>query len=209
MSVELNANVTSAASYPVSSAASKADKAKSEEKVSAAKTAADAGAVYEKSATQNKPATYSINKMSEEDRAALVQQLKQEQANRESQLVDLVHKMMSGQAKSFGVASGDDSIWKFLAKGDFTVDPATKAQAQEDISEDGYWGVKQTSQRLFDFASALAGDDVEKMQKMQAAIEKGYKMAEKTWGGNLPQISQDTLAATNKLFEDYYASKNA
>ena len=43
---------------------------------------------------------------------------------------------------------------------------------------------------------------------MQAAIEKGYKMAEKTWGGSLPQISQDTLAATNKLFEDYYASKN-
>ena len=208
MSVELNANVTSAAAYPATSAASKSDKAKTEEKVSASKSAADAGAVYEKSETQKKPATYSVNKMSEEDRAALVQQLKQEQANRESQLVDLVHKMMSGQAKSFGVANGDDSIWKFLAKGDFTVDPATKAQAQEDISENGYWGVKQTSQRLFDFASALAGDDVEKMQKMQAAIEKGYKMAEKTWGGSLPQISQDTLAATNKLFEDYYASKN-
>ena len=208
MSVELNANVTSAAAYPAMSAASKSDKATTEEKVSASKSAADAGAVYEKSETQKKPATYSVNKMSEEDRAALVQQLKQEQANRESQLVDLVHKMMSGQAKSFGVANGDDSIWKFLAKGDFTVDPATKAQAQEDISENGYWGVKQTSQRLFDFASALAGDDVEKMQKMQAAIEKGYKMAEKTWGGSLPQISQDTLAATNKLFEDYYASKN-
>lgn len=209
MSVELNANVTSAAAYPATTAASKADKAKTEEKVSAAKTASDAGAVYEKSTQQKKSATYSVNKMSEEDRAALVQQLKQEQANRESQLVDLVHKMMSGQAKSAGIANNDDSIWKFLAKGDFTVDPATKAQAQEDISEDGYWGVKQTSQRLFDFASALAGDDVEKMQKMQAAIEKGYKMAEKTWGGNLPKISQDTLAATNKLFEDYYASKNA
>lgn len=47
-------------------------------------------------------------------------------------------------------------------KGDFTVDAATKAQAQKDISEDGYYGVKQTSERLFDFASALAGDDVER-----------------------------------------------
>ena len=29
-----------------------------------------------------------------------------------------------------------------FAKGDFTVDAATKAQAQKDISEDGYYGVK-------------------------------------------------------------------
>lgn len=39
----------------------------------------------------------------------------------------------------------------FLASGNFTVDAATKAQAQADIAEDGYWGVSQTSQRLFDF----------------------------------------------------------
>ena len=47
------------------------------------------------------------------------------------------------------------------------------------------------------------------MKKMQAAVEKGYKLAEKAWGGELPGISQDTLAATNKLFEDYYASKKS
>jgi hypothetical protein len=89
------------------------------------------------------------------------------------------------------------------------VDAATKAQAQEDISEDGYWGVKQTSQRLFDFASALAGDDVEKMKKMQAAMEKGYKLATKSWGKDLPSISSDTINAANKLFEDYYKSKES
>ena len=33
------------------------------------------------------------------------------------------------------------------------------------FSEDGYWGVKQTSSRIFDFAMALAGDDEEKMQR--------------------------------------------
>ena len=88
-----------------------------------------------------------------------------------------------------------------------TVDAETKAKAQEDISEDGYYGVKQTSQRLFDFACALAGDDVDKMKEMQAAIEKGYKKAEKTWGKELPEICQQTLDATNKMFDDYYASK--
>lgn len=183
------------------------DTVKAEEKVAEAvagapeKTATE-GAVYEKS-EEKTGATYSINKMSKEDRAALVKQLKADQKERENQLVSIVEKMMGQQAQTNGIAT---DMWKFLAKGNYTVDAATKAQAQEDISEDGYWGVKQTSQRLFDFASALAGDDVEKMKDMQKAMEKGYKQAEKTWGGELPDISKKTLEAANKLFEDYYAA---
>lgn len=143
---------------------------KQAEKKATETTSANNGVVYEKSepASTNK-ATYSINKMSDADRAALVKQLKADQASREQQITSLVHKMMSGQAKTYGQAT---DMWKFLASGDYTVDAATKAQAQKDISEDGYWGVKQTSQRLFDFACALAGDDVDKMKEMQAAVEK-------------------------------------
>jgi len=163
------------------------------------------GVVYEKSdATATNKATYSINKMSEADRAALVKQLKAEQANREQQLTNLVHKMLYGQAKTYGQAT---DMWKFLASGDYTVDAATKEQAQKDISEDGYWGVKQTSQRLFDFASALAGDDVDKMKEMQKAMEKGFKLATGAWGRELPGICQNTFDAANKLFDEYYASK--
>ena len=89
------------------------------------------------------------------------------------------------------------------------MDEAAKAQAQEDISEDGYWGVKQTSQRLFDFASALAGDDEDKMRQMQSAMEKGFKQATSAWGRDLPDISNQTLDAANKLFEEYYKSKQS
>lgn len=164
------------------------------------------GVLYEKNGTAEKKATYSVNKMSSEERAALVKQLKADQASRQQQLVSLVHNMLNKQTQTYANA-GNDSIWRTLAGGNFTVDAATKAQAQSDIAEDGYWGVKQTSQRLFDFASALAGDDVEKMKEMQAAMEKGFKMAAKTWGGSLPGICQDTMAAANKMFDDYYASK--
>ena len=38
-------------------------------------------------------------------------------------------------------------------------------------------------------------------------MEKGYKMATKAWGRELPSISKDTIDAANKLFEDYYNSK--
>lgn len=184
----------------------KAGASKTEEKKSSEKTA-EQGVLYEKNSSTDKKATYSVNKMSSEERASLVKQLKADQASRQQQLVSLVHDMLNKQTKTYANA-GNDSIWRTLASGNFTVDAATKAQAQSDIAEDGYWGVKQTSQRLFDFASALAGDNVEKMKEMQAAMEKGFKMATKTWGGSLPGICHDTMAAANKLFEDYYASKN-
>ena len=49
---------------------------------------------------------------------------------------------------------------------------------------------------------------MEKMKEMQSAIEKGFKMATKSWGKELPGICKDTFDATNKLFDDYYKSKD-
>ena len=166
-------------------------------------------AVYEKATQESTKTPYSINKMSKEDRAALVKQLKADQESRQNRLTNLVSQMLGKQAGVYGIANGDDSIWKIFANGNFTVDEAAKAQAQEDISEDGYWGVKQTSQRLFDFASALAGDDEDKMRQMQSAMEKGFKQAASAWGKDLPDISSKTLEAANKLFDEYYKSKQS
>lgn len=207
MSMEMN-SVTSGITTQQTGYTTKVDKNTSNSDAvskTADKAYSGESATYEKGSIEPK-ATYSINKMSKEERAALVNQLKADAEQRQSQFLDIVRKTISGQAGAFGKAN-DDSIWRTLASGNFTVDAATKAQAQKDIGEDGYWGVKQTSQRLFDFASALAGDDPEKMKKMQAAMEKGFKQATKSWGGKLPGISQDTLAAANKLFDDYYNSK--
>ncbi len=167
------------------------------------KVKAEAAAVYEKSDDTSSKASKTNGK--EADRTKIIQQLKADDALRQQQLLDIVHKMMGKQAKSYGIANvdnSDDSIWKFLAKGDFTVDAATKAQAQEDISENGYWGVNQTSSRILDFAKALAGDDPDKLEQMRSAFEKGYKEAEKTWGGELPEISKQTFDAVMKGFDE-------
>ena len=119
------------------------------------KTTLEDGVIYDRSGAKVDNSTYSITKMNASDRAAIVSQLKSAAQQRENQLISLVQKTLSGQARVYGKATGDD-IWKTLAGGNFTVDAATKAQAQNDIGEDGYWGVKKTSQRLFDFASASA-----------------------------------------------------
>lgn len=143
-------------------------------------------------------AVYDKTKLSEDDRKAIVAQLKADQEKRQSQLTDLVHSIMSKQTDTFGKAN---NIWRFLADGKFTVDAETKKKAQEDISEDGYWGVKQTSDRIVEFATALAGNDSKALEKMKDAFIKGYKQAEKQWGGKLPSISRRTYDAVMEKFD--------
>lgn len=143
-------------------------------------------------ANSNSAAVYDKSSLSEDDRKTIAAQLKADQEKRQSQLTSLVQSMISKQTNTFGAAN---NIWQFLSKGNFTVDAATKKKAQEDISEDGYWGVKQTSDRIVSFATALAGNDSEALEKMRDAFLKGYKQAEKTWGGKLPDISQRTYDA--------------
>lgn len=201
-------------SYNAQNAAKTSDTVKKEDAAKKSEVAKNAdakndGVVYDKSnetSDSSKKATYSVNKMSADDRAALVKQLKADQESRQQQLTSLVQQMMTKQATTYTNAN---DMWKFLAKGDFTVDAQTKLQAQKDIAEDGYYGVQQTADRLFDFASALAGDDVDKMKKMQTAMQKGYDQATKAWGQKLPDISQKTMDAANKKFEEYYKSKNS
>lgn len=143
------------------------------------------------------------SKMSDSERASLVQSLKDDLNNQMTRFTNMMVQNFQKQGINFSMANGDD-FWKMMASGDYTVDAKTKAEAQEAISEDGYWGVKNTSQRIFDFASALAGDDTEKMKKYQEAVEKGFSQAEESWGGSLPSICGDTHSAVNKLFDEYY-----
>ena len=201
---DMNVNGASSVNATYSAdATKKAETAPKTEETKESKKEETAAAVYEKSSASDKKATYSINKMSAEDRAALVEKMKQDMANQKNQMSSIVSQMLSKQGNVSNLSQ------MFSPENLKKVTEADIAQAKQDISEDGYWGVKQTSQRLFDFASALAGDDVEKMKEMQAAMEKGFKKAEKAWGGKLPDICQDTINAANKMFDDYYESKKS
>ena len=136
--------------------------------------------------------------------AAVVAQMKQELADRTNKMRSLVADMFSKQGQTF--ASSSDMI-KALANGELKVDSATAAQAKEDISEDGYWGVKQTSDRIFDFAQALSGGDKDKMQSMLEAFKKGYEQATGAWGKELPSLCKDTYDAVEKKFNDYFGKE--
>lgn len=154
----------------------------------------EAGAVYEPSkeaATDSVKKTYTQN-------SSLVAKMKADQEERQKQLQNIVEQLMTKQGQTFNSANG---IWSVFAGGNLEVDEATKLQAQKDIAEDGYWGVKQTSERILDFANALTGGDPDKIEEMREAFEKGYKQAEKTWGGELPEISKQTYDAVMSGFD--------
>lgn len=190
MAINSISNVTTQQTY-TTAAAAEAVKGTADNTTNTA--AADTGVVYEKSSDRNDTVTKKTD-------YAMVEKLKADAEQRTAQLRSLVEKMMTKQGAAIGTA---DSMWRFLAKGDFTVDAATKAQAQADIAEDGYWGVEQTSDRILDFAKALSGNDPEKADLLLDAFKKGFKEATKSWGDKLPDISQRTYDAVVEKFEQW------
>ena len=107
----------------------KTNSAKPAEKTENKKEENNSGVVYEPSSSAT---TGSVSKKPD---ANLVAKLKADSDARISQMKSLVEQMISKQGQTLGKT---DSIWSFLASGNFTVDAATKAQAQKDIADDGY-----------------------------------------------------------------------
>lgn len=171
------------------------EQAKSAETAQKTETSNNDGVIYEpseQSAAVSSPKKYTPD-------TNLINKLKADAEARTQQLRSLVEKMLSGQTNAYGKAN---DIWQFLRSGEYTVDAATKLQAQADIAEDGYWGVEQTSDRIIDFANALTGGDPDKIEEMREAFKKGYRQAENKWGGSLPDISQRTYDAVMKKFDE-------
>lgn len=78
----------------------------------------------------------------------------------------------------------------------------TPQEAQDLVSEDGFFGITQTSDRVANFVFNFAGDDLELLQKGREGIVQGFEEAEKLFGGNLPEISYKTQERTLALIDE-------
>jgi len=76
------------------------------------------------------------------------------------------------------------------------------SEATELISDDGFFGVTQTSNRVSSYVISLAGDDMEALKEVREGVEKGFEEAEKMWGGKLPDISYETQEKTLALIDE-------
>lgn len=66
-------------------------------------------------------------------------------------------------------------------------------EAKALVSEEGFFGVTQTSNRLADFVLSTGGDNLDRLKAGREGIVRGFKEAEKIWGEKLPDISYETL----------------
>lgn len=69
------------------------------------------------------------------------------------------------------------------------------------VSEDGFFGVDKTSQRIVDFVLSGANGDEEMLRAGREGIIQGFKDAEKAWGGELPDISQTTMSKSIEMLD--------
>lgn len=169
----------------------------SKENETAEKQLKDDAVVFEKTNETKKDSTNQIY-----NKENIVAKLKADQQSRLDSMNSLVQKLLGKQAEKFDLANGTNLAATFREVAG-KVDQKTIDEAKESISEDGYWGVNQTSDRLVSMAIALSGGDTDKADTMMAAIEKGYKQATKAWGEDLPQICKDTMEATRQKMDDW------
>lgn len=185
--------ITGKTAYENSAAVSaKVNQNKKEDEKQTSNIDQDTAVVYEKQEEVTPP-----KKVYQRDQAT-IDRLLADAEKRAQSLRDLVERMLLKQGQKLTEAT---NIYGLIREGKLEVDPETRAQAQKDIAEDGYWGVEQTSERLVSFAKALAGGDPEKADLMIDAVKKGFEEATKAWGGELPDISKRTLEATIKKLE--------
>lgn len=113
--------------------------------------------------------------------------------------------------KANGQDAGNDPIAALINnKGQLNISETDRLSAAEQISEDGFWGAKNTSQRILDFAKSISGGDSSKADVLLKAFEDGYKVAAERFGGmdNMPQVSKDTFKMVHEGFEKWKNGAN-
>lgn len=115
-------------------------------------------------------------------------------------LRNLVTNLLSEQGINTKIAVGDSEI---------DVAAVTHEEAQNLVGEDGYFGVNQTSERIFQFAVGIAGGDPSRIDAIKEGIDKGFTEAKKAFGDLLPDISYETYDAVMQKLDDWVAGSKS
>jgi len=77
----------------------------------------------------------------------------------------------------------------------------SEEEATELISEEGFFGVENTANRVADFVFGFSADDADIISQAREGVVQGFEEAQEIWGGELPQISLDTHARTLEIID--------
>jgi hypothetical protein len=115
-------------------------------------------------------------------------------------LQNLVANLLKEQGIDTKIATGN---------GEIDIAAITPAEAQELVSDDGYFGVQQTSDRIFQFAVGIAGGDPSRIEAIKEGINQGFAEAKQAFGDWLPEISYQTYDAVMSKLDSWVAETKA
>jgi len=125
---------------------------------------------------------------------------------------EMMLKSVSVQAQTSSLSAEEQfeqdyaSFQSFLKDIDYDGKPIaelSKDEANELLSEDGIFGVKQTSERIANFVINGAGDDEELLRAGREGMLQGFKDAEDMWGSELPDISKETMQKALEMVDKH------
>lgn len=135
--------------------------------------------------------------------AAKAEQLEEMKADRKeskqkqfAQIISQLQSTVVQKSKDDTVEVNAEAFKDFLKDIGYMGKPIaslSKEEATELVSEDGFFGIVQTSERIAKFVIAGAGSDEELLREGRKGVLQGFKEAEEIWGGKLPDIAYETI----------------
>ena len=108
----------------------------------------------------------------------------------EGRKLEMLQSLVANLLKEQGI---DTKI--SLDSGEIDIADISPEEAQALVADDGYFGVEQTSERIFQFAVNIVGGDPSRIEAIKEGIDNGFQEALDAFGGSLPDISYDTYDA--------------
>jgi len=142
-------------------------------------------------------ATYSKPKVSKQEPTA-ISELQKKADEAMAPLRQMVEELLKKQGMAFkkaGLEINKDTMVE--------ITPEMRAEAQKLVGEGGEFSVENTANRLVDFAKAISNGDKSKLSLLRDSIQQGYDAAAEAFGGELPDISKQTLELTMKKLDEW------
>jgi hypothetical protein len=154
--------------------------------------------------TENKQTSIKTNftqKISQEEVLEIKEQISE---NSKAMMFNSSVIQLGLHSDNMDIKKNYEDFQNFLAEVGYSAKPIGKLsqeEATELISDDGIFGVSQTSERIASFVINGSGGDEEKMRAGREGMIQGFKDAEKMWGKELPEISQRTMQAAVEMVD--------
>ncbi|MBQ4099980.1 MAG: hypothetical protein IJC83_00375 [Oscillospiraceae bacterium] len=143
----------------------------------------------ENSVSENKPDETVV---SEKTHTPEVQKLLDAEAERVENFKKMIYELISKQTNKSKGVNGEVLI---------EIDFKTRETAKASIAEGGEYSVDAVAGRIIDFAKALSGGDKSKIETLKNAFIEGFEQARDAFGGELPEISQQTYDEVMNRFD--------